>query len=70
MCEWLFELARRLPKDDLVVLVSHGDTIWRVMARLMGVDAASEGRAVEHNTTNTSVSAIKIDPREGRPNGN
>jgi broad specificity phosphatase PhoE len=63
--EWLFDLARSLPKDDVVVMVSHGDTIWRVLASLMGVDATSEGSAVEHNTTNTSVSAIKIDPREG-----
>ena len=62
--KWLFDLARCLPKDDVVIMISHGDTIWRVLASLMGVDATSEGSAVEHNTTNTSVSAIKIDPRK------
>lgn len=67
--EWLLGLARELPKDDLVVLVSHGDTIWRVLASLMGLDATSEDSAVEHNTTNTSVSAIKIVPRGGKMEG-
>ena len=56
--EWLFGLARELPPDDAVLLVSHGDTIWKLFAAIIGVDS----EAVSHGTMNTSVSSVKIEP--------
>ena len=42
---WLLDLARTLPDDDVVLLFSHGDTIWRLLSSLVGIDATGEGTA-------------------------
>ena len=61
--EWLLGLADTLPKDDVIVLFSHGNTIWRLLSAIVGID----GDKVEHSTANTSVSSVRVNssiPRE------
>jgi broad specificity phosphatase PhoE len=64
--EWLFTLADTLPEDDVVVLFSHGDTIWRLLSSIVGIDSNN----IEHATANTSISSVKVNPastdREGK----
>ena len=56
--EWLLGLADTLPKDDVIVLFSHGNTIWRLLSSIVGID----GDRVEHSTANTSVSSVRVNP--------
>jgi broad specificity phosphatase PhoE len=53
---WLFDLAQTLPEDDVVLLFSHGDTIWRLLSLVVGIDVEN----IEHATANTSVSSVSI----------
>ena len=50
---WLTDMAATLPVDDMVVLVAHGDTIWKLFASIVGVDS----NEVSHVTQNTSLSS-------------
>lgn len=54
--EWLLQRARELPDSDVVVVVAHGDTIWRTLASFLGIDAS----AIGHGIANTSVSGLKV----------
>ena len=68
--KWLLGLAKTLPEDDVVLLFSHGDTIWRLLSSLVGIDATGEGTAIEHATANTSISSVKVTQRpEGSGEG-
>lgn len=53
---WLFSLAKSLPEDDIVLCVSHGDTIWKIFAAVLGIDS----ERVSHGTMNTSLTSFKI----------
>lgn len=53
---WLFELAKALPEDDVVMCVSHGDTIWKLFSAVVGIDS----ERVSHGTMNTSLTSFKI----------
>jgi len=55
---WIYELSHTLPNDDVVMLFSHGDTIWQLLSSIVGIDSLE----VSHATANTSVSCVKIVP--------
>lgn len=48
--------AKQLPDADTVVIVAHGDTIWRLLSSFLGIDP----HAVGHGIANTSVSSLKV----------
>jgi broad specificity phosphatase PhoE len=50
-------LQATLPSDDVVMCVSHGDTIWKLFAAVVGIDSDR----VSHGTMNTSLSSFKIE---------
>eukprot|EP00729_Bicosta_minor_P003589 gene3589-8107_t len=54
--EWLLQRAKQLPDADIVVIVAHGDTIWRLLSSFLGIDP----HAVGHGIANTSVSSLKV----------
>eukprot|EP00939_MAST-03C_sp_MAST-3C-sp1_P004928 g4928.t1 len=57
--QWLLEQAKRsFAKNKVIVLVSHGDTIWRLTKALMGISQES----VTHSLQNTSVTCLGITP--------
>eukprot|EP00041_Stephanoeca_diplocostata_P028927 m.838826 g.838826 ORF g.838826 m.838826 type:complete len:325 (+) comp23465_c0_seq15:138-1112(+) len=52
---WIKDLAHQYDENDVVILVSHGDTIWRLLSGTLGMEAG-----IEHNIQNTSVSSIVV----------
>lgn len=55
--DWLLGLAKQLPENDVVMCISHGDTIWKLFGALVGIDSTK----VAHGTMNTSLTSIKIE---------
>ena len=51
------------PEGDVVALFSHGDTIWKIFASLMGIDTEE----VSHSTQNTSLSCLSLEKGGGFP---
>ena len=61
VCTWLKEEARTTMKDDaVIVIVSHGNTIARMVTELCSPVTLHPGTLSFHNFDNTSVSSIVL----------
>jgi broad specificity phosphatase PhoE len=58
ICDWLFDLARRFKPNHVVMLFSHGDTIWRSVCALLKLQSQEIG----HSLQNTSVTHLRLVP--------
>lgn len=56
---WLLDLAKIRSSNDVVVVVSHGEFIWRVCCALLKMDVTG------HSLQNTSVTHVSIDEKGG-----
>ena len=57
---WLFDLARRRKPNHVVILFSHGDTIWKTVCKLLNL----QSQEISHSLQNTSVSHLRLVPSE------
>ena len=57
---WLFDLSRRFEPNHVVILFSHGDTIWKTICALLNLKSQEIG----HSLQNTSVSHLRLVPSD------